>query len=132
MVKKEDAQTEVSLGTLYDLNKGVIQQQPDLTAEQIAEKRKLVEEFIREKDNRYYMLLCNDRRDFTIFTLLDGKEDKSAAAAYEMVDECLIPRGIIKDIDKTIDGCAIEIWLSIDDEVYCYYFFPYDNAIVEV
>ena len=132
MVKKEDAQTEVSLGTLYDLNKGVIQQQLNLTAEQIAEKRKLVEEFIREKDNRYYMLLCNDRRDFTIFTLLDEKEDKSAAAAYEMVDECLIPRGIIKDIDKTVDGCAIEIWLSIDDDVYCYYFFPYDNAIVEV
>lgn len=131
MVKKEDAQTEVSLGTLYDLNKGVIQQQPDLTAEQITEKRTLVENFIRETKNKYYMLLCNDRRDFTVFTLLDG-EDKSAKAAFEMVDECLIPRGIIKDIDKTVDGYAIEIWLSIDDEIYCYYFFPYDNAIVEV
>ena len=80
---------------------------------------------------KYYMLLCNDRRDFTVFTLLDG-EDKSAKAAFEMVDECLIPRGVIKDIDKTVDGYAIEIWLSIDDEIYCYYFFPYDNAIVEV
>lgn len=132
MVKKEDAQTEVSLGTLYDLNKGVIQQQPDLTAEQITEKRKLVEDFIREKDNRYYMLLCNDRRDFTVFTLLDGEGDRSAAAAYEMVDECLIPRGIIKDIDLTQYKDAIEIWMLIDDEMYCYYFFPYDSAIVEV
>ena len=132
MVKKEDAQTEVSLGTLYDLNKGVIQQQPDLTAKQITEKRKLVENFIREKNNKYYMLLCNDRRDFTVFTLLDGEEDKSAAAAYEMVDECLIPRGIIKDIDLTQYKDAIEIWMLIDDEMYCYYFFPYDNAIVEV
>ena len=86
MVKKEDAQTEVSLGTLYDLNKGVIQQQPDLTAEQIAEKSTLVENFIKETKNKYYMLLCNDRRDFTVFTLLDG-EDKSAKAAFEMVDE---------------------------------------------
>ena len=73
MVKKEDAQTEVSLGTLYDLNKGVIQQQPDLTAEQVAEKRTLVENFIKETKNKYYMLLCNDRRDFTVFTLLDGR-----------------------------------------------------------
>lgn len=131
MVKKDDAQTEVSLGTLYDFNKNLIQQQPDLTAEQIKEKRKVVEDFIREKNNRYYMLLCNDRKDFTVFTLLDG-EDKSAAAAYEMVDECLIPRGIIKDIDLTQYKDAIEIWMLIDDEMYCYYFFPYDNAIVEV
>lgn len=131
MVKKEDAQTEVSLGTLYDFNKNLIQQQPDLTAEQIKEKRKVVEDFIREKNNRYYMLLCNDRKDFTVFTLLDG-EDKSATAAYEMVNECLIPRGIIKDIDLTQHKDAIEIWMLIDDEIYCYYFFPYDNAIVEV
>lgn len=131
MVKKEDSQAEVSLGTLYDFNKNIIKQELNLTYDQIVEKRKIVENFIREKNNRYYMLLCNDRKDFTVFTLLDG-EDKSEKAAFEMVDECLIPRGDIKDIFTTPDNSAVEVWMLIDDDIYCYYFFPYDNAIVEV
>ena len=30
------------------------------------------------------------------------------------------------------DEQAIEIWLSIDEEAFVYYFFPYDNAVIEI
>ena len=41
-------------------------------------------------------------------------------------------RGEVRGIDLTKDKDAIEIWLIIEDEAYCYYFFPYDAAIIEV
>ena len=79
------------------------------------------------------MLLCNDRKDYTIFNCVSDKtEDKLNELANVFVDECLINRGQIKGIDLTEHKDAIEIWLSIDDEAFCYYFFPYDLGIVEV
>ena len=52
-------------------------------------------------------------------------------SVYGELEECLINRGQIYGIDRTEDGCAIEIWLMIDNEPYCYYFFPYGTAVVE-
>ena len=76
----------------------------------------------------YWMLLCNDRKDYTVFhtTVLEDKH----SVPNELM-ECLTNRGLIYGIDRTEDGVAIEIWLMIDNEPYCYYFFPYDEAIVE-
>ena len=122
---------EIGIANLYEYNKNRVNLLPilsDFKREKAIEK---IKTFMCNKNNKYYMLLCNDRKDFTVFTLLDG-EDKSEKAAFEMVNECLIPRGDIKDIFTTPDNSAVEIWMSIDDDIYCYYFFPYDNAIVEV
>ena len=35
-------------------------------------------------------------------------------------------------IDRTEDGVAIEIWISIDGESFVYYFFPYDAGVIEI
>ena len=72
------------------------------------------------------MLLCHDRRDYTIFHTTVPEN-----SVYKDLEECLVNRGLIYGIDKTEDEGAIEIWLMIDDEPYCYYFFPYENAVVE-
>ena len=96
------------------------------------QKLTLIRDFITDTHNHYYMLLCNDRRDFTIVTLDVANEEKRAAAAFTVVDECLVNRGKIKAIDLTEHKDAIEIWLNIDDEEFCYYFFPYDNAVIEI
>ena len=34
--------------------------------------------------------------------------------------------------DLIEDKYAMEIWLSIDNEAFCYYFFPYGEAVIEV
>ena len=131
-MKQKPKTSKVSLGTLYDINKNAMKSVKELSYEERVVKRKLVEDFITDTHNHYYMLLCNDRRDFTIVTLDATDEEKRAAAAFTVVDECLVNRGKIKAIDLTEHKDAIEIWLNIDDEEFCYYFFPYDNAIVEV
>ena len=99
-----------------------------MNIQELKEKFTLLEEYTLEKFNHYYMLLCNDRKDYTVFhtTVLEDKH----SVPNELM-ECLTNRGLIYGIDRTEDGVAIEIWLMIDNEPYCYYFFPYDEAIVE-
>ena len=88
---------------------------------------------MRQINNTYYMLLCNERKDYTVFKMNDKDNDDSIREIVSiLVDECLRNRGEIRGIDLTKDKDAIEIWLIIEDEAYCYYFFPYDAAIIEV
>lgn len=118
---------DVSLGTAYDINKNLVKKyEKELTAEELKEKELLINKFTIEKKDHYYMMLCHDRRDYTIF-----HTDILRSSVYDELLECLQNRGTIVGIDKTTDDAAIEIWLMIDEEAYCYYFFPYEDAVVE-
>lgn len=124
----------INLGTLYDINKDIIEKNiAALTEEEMQEKKKLIEEYIGNTNNEYYMLLCNDRKDYTVFRRTAiGDEDSIGCCLIDiLIDECLPNRGKTKSIEYTENKDAIEIWVSIDGESYCYYFFPYDTAIIE-
>lgn len=126
--------SNLEMGTVYDLNKQLVE-----TAEKVIspyklnEKKKIIKQFVRESKDTYFMLLCNERRDYTLFNIINDKEeDKLNELANVFVDECLQNRGDIKGIDLTENKDAIEVWLSIEGESYCYYFFPYNAGVVEV
>lgn len=132
-IEKKEAPV-LDMGTLYELNKNLVQQnEMKLTAGILNSKKEIIKNFIIKQNNYYYMLLCNERKDYTVFhwcNICDN--DKAKDIAKILVDECLINRGEIRGIDLTKTQDAIEIWLSIDGESFVYYFFPYDNAIIEV
>ena len=137
MNNEETKQTEFALGTLYDLNKGLVQQNEIKLSEGVLNsKKEVIKNFLVKTNNNYYMLLSNERKDYTIFTMgsNDGYtyEDKSKRLVSILVDECLVNRGEIRGIDITKDKGAIEIWMSIEEESYVYYFFPYDTAIINM
>ena len=133
---------EITLGTLYDLNKTLVEKgEIELTEGILNSKKEIVKNFIIGTNNSYYMLLCNEQKDYTIFNITTCtcenqcagcRRDKVKECVNILVDECLKNRGIIKGIDITKDKGAIEIWLSIDGEAYVYYFFPYDAALIQV
>ena len=140
--KKNNTSRQVSLGTsLYDMNKSLIEKQiPDLTDEEMQNKKTLIIDFINDTGNQYYMLLCNDRKDYTIFRreinenddFLDNIETPDRDRLWNvLIDECLPNRGRTKSIELTENQDAVEIWISIEGESYCYMFFPYDTAIIE-
>lgn len=136
-MEEEKKTSEVVMGTLYDVNKIAVNQEKVLSKFILSQKKDLIKQFIYMTKNNFYMLLSNEKKDYTIFTLdIDNDkytyEDKAVKASKVLVDECLINRGDIKGIDKTEDGNAIEIWLTIDGDSYVYYFFPYDTAIINV
>lgn len=130
---KEEKKTEASLGNLYEMNKIVIKDhEPELTEGNLNSKKQIIIDFMKKWNNNYYMLLCNERKDYTVFR---WKDLNSILAPNELtnilVDECLKNRGSIRGIDLTEDKGAIEIWLVIEDDAYVYYFFPYDIAVIE-
>ena len=127
---------EVAMGTLYDVNKSAMEGLSALSRNQI--KRALTDkvgEYVKDTDNTYYMLLCNETRDYTVFRL--SELDNLSAMLKEM-QLCLGDRGEIYSIDKDKNG-AIEIWirgtgfmpLIENKKFYCYYFFPYDSAVLQ-
>lgn len=76
----------------------------------------------------YWMLLCRERNDYTIFRLEDSQEE-----FYSALLECLNNRGKVLDITKQPDD-NYEIWIRDFDtnENVVYYLFDYNNAIIEV
>ena len=131
--KNNSNKKEIEFGTLYDINKNIVKQnEVKLSESLLNSKKEIIKNFIMNKtDNFYFMLLCNERKDYTIFDFDGWKSSaKSLNCAQCLVDECLANRGEIRGIDLTKDKTAIEIWMIIDNEAYVYYFFPYDNGVI--
>ena len=80
------------------------------------------------KDKIYWMLLCRERNDYTIFCIEHDVNELASA-----ITECLTNRGHVLDITRQNDG-NYEIWIRDFDtnENVVYYLFDYNNAIVEV
>ena len=140
--KKENKKTTtVEVGSLYDLNKTLVEQNVTaLSEEEMQNKKNLIIDFVNNSNNTYYMLLCNEKKDYTIFhrqwsnesqQFLDNLGILGDTLEKILIDECLPNSGKTKSIELTENKDAIEIWLSIDGESFCYYFFPYDMAIIE-
>ena len=119
--------SEVSLGTIYDINKNIMSKMDKLSNPALMNKLKKVEQYFNE-NKMYFMLLCHERRDFTLFRLTETNSPKEAIS---ILKECLQNRGMVLEIEKVEETNAFEIWIKIDDEAFCYYLFPYDDAIIE-
>lgn len=120
---------EIKGNNLYDANKQlVLKNEKPLTHLELARKQEELEDFFKEEVLEYAMLLCHERRDYTIFHI------NGAYGAHVAANEtlgCCIDRGEILGIDLTEHEDAFEIWLKINDEAFCYYLFPYDQAVIE-
>lgn len=121
--------SDVKLGTLYDLNKTAVAADKPLKKHEIKDKLKDIKSFFNEKSDQYFMLLCRERYDYTIFNFCNGKNDFALTHSINDLQECLENRGAILSIDL-VDN-AYEIWLMIDGEMYVYYLFPYDIGVLE-
>ena len=135
-MEENKSTSNIELGTLYDVNKNIILNHATaLTEGELNSKKEIVKNFITDTGNFYYMLLCNERKDYTVFDFhYYGGNVKNNGTQIQcakcLVDECLTNRGEIRAIDLTKDKDAIEIWMVIDNDAYVYYFFPYDNGVI--
>ena len=109
---------------LYDLNKQIISQLPELT--DLSDKEIVIGNLHNKWNNNYYMLYGKEISYFTLFKIIEpqyfGKE----------VIDCLNYVGAIKAIDATEALDAVEIWVETEDGPTCLYLFPYDSGIVQV
>ena len=113
--------------SLYEYSKQVVAN--EVPMDPILFNQKMIEVSMDMVEHTYMMLLCHDRRDYTIFHIANA--DKKIAA--KEISETLYNRGKILLVDKQKDG-SWEIWIrdSLTDENFAYYLFPYDDGVVEV
>lgn len=121
---------EMPAGNLYDLNKQIMQDMKPLTELELGGIQAKVEDWFNMIIDTYAMLLCHERRDYTIFHLYETQNPNPPAVAAKEFLGCLTDRGEILSIDLNKDN-AWEIWLKIDNIPYCYFLFRYDNAVIE-
>lgn len=111
---------------LYDLNKQIISQLPNLT--EFDEIINDINNFSKETNNIHYMLYGKEQSYFTLFE----KEDNNSETLGAAIIDCLTNVGDIKSIELTESKDAFEIWVTIDGEATCLYLFPYDSGIVKI
>lgn len=71
-------------------------------------------------NNNYYLMLCRDYNYYTVFHY----EPKIIADSFgKSVLDCLADVGKIKTLDWNEEQGAIEIWMSINDNIYMFYLF---------
>ena len=131
-VKPFKKEQSISMGNLYDLNKQIMEQTAKpLTHLELAAKQEALDDWFNWKIDCYAMLLCHERRDYTIFHLYENQNPNPTAIAAKECIECLKERGEILSIEKTSDNIAWEIWIKIKNGYFCYYLFPYDDGVIE-
>ena len=116
---------EVALGTLYELNKSAMEKEKKMINTNINKTLKEMEDFFSK--GSYFMLLCHEQRDYTVFYLTTENKIKNATEDLKL---CLQNRGEILSMDPTEDGIAYEIWIRNIKGVFAYYLFPYDEAVL--
>ena len=112
------------------MNQQILQDRKPLTEPELGGIQPKLEEWFNMIIDTYAMLLCHERRDYTIFHLYETQNKNPPAVAAKELLGCLTDRGEILAIDPTSDK-AWEIWLRIDNVPYCYYLFRYDDAVIE-
>lgn len=123
--------SEVSLGTLYDMNKEIMKKESALSKEKIEEIQGQLETWFNWYADSYVMLLCRERYDFTVFHMYAKHNSNPPKLAAKELIELLKERGQILSMEKEIDDNKWEIWLKINKEVFAYYLFPCDDFIIE-
>ena len=129
--KKE---SEVSLGNLYDMNKQIMANEPEIAAEVLAQKKEEMMNWVNTHfAQHYFMLLCNERKDYTVFRMRDTTA--TIGAVQNMVSdviECMTNRGTLLAIDLQEAG-GWELWIKSAEDGFCsaYYLFPYGAAVLE-
>lgn len=125
---------EVNLGTLYDFNKEAMKNEKPLDPIMLNAKVEEVAEdiwyVVDDCGLQYWMLLCHDRRDYTLFNILGAVD---AEPIVKELRPTLLNRGQVISIDKQPDE-AWEIWIrDIEtNENFAYYLFQYDNGVIEI
>jgi hypothetical protein len=134
-IEKETSTSDVTLGNVYDMNKQFMEQEPQMSQDQLNEAEAGLRTWLFERiEQKYFMMLCHEQRDYTIFNL-DGlrigstDKEKCITAAFDVID-CLRNRGAILSITLQEDG-AYELWIRNEEGCFAYYLFPYGPAVLE-
>lgn len=134
--KTPQQKSEVALGNLYEMNKQIMEQEPPITPTELQIAKEHLRAWLTHNfKQKYFMLLCHELRDYTLFNL-DKTDSWSIAPPNTVMSttndiiECMTNRGRLLVIDEQEDG-AWELWIKNSEGCFAYYLFPYGEAVLE-
>lgn len=124
--------SEQTIGSisLYEMNQQIMSQQPVLDPIEFNTALNEIGVWFN-KGVRYFMLLCHEDKNFTLFNI-DLHNPTAYAEAAKELGECLVNRGLVLSIEYDNNSNAFEIWIKDDESVKVYYLFQYDEGVIEV
>lgn len=130
-----DEELQISNFSTYEANKMLIAQNEKPISKlklntTIGDMAVRFRKWVWDNKCKYFMLLCKDRSDYTLFNIVDHNFD--IEEIKEALKDCFVNRGDVYDIHYEKNTDAYEIWLKIEDEFYVYYLFPYDVGVIEI
>ena len=127
---------DISTNSLYALNQQAYDKVKPLNIVQKKEQLSNLYEWAREQRCDYIMLLCHERRDYTVLHFKTREDKKYYNGIYKDLLECLENRGKILDVRYLQDQDAWEIWLRIFENKShkncMYMFFTAEPFVMEV
>ena len=114
--------------SLYELNKQMMTKQEPMSEHDLTKEIAEVASWFSYKKDQYFMLLCRELNDYTIFHFNSGS--KPCYEASQELLEVLQSRGEIMDISYEKD--VFPIWIRKEDDSFLYHLFPYDSGVIEV
>jgi len=113
--------------TVYDINKNLMKDENPLDPIALNIAIKKTCDDILSSFKTYWMLLSNERKDYTVFII------KNSINLEQELKETIQNRGQVLDITRQEDG-NFEIWVRDPEteENFVYYLFDYTFGIIEV
>lgn len=108
----------------------MMEQMPPMEEELLKQKIGNISAWFGSNINyKYFMLLNNDRRDYTIFNV----ESHNYHNAYLGLMDCVNGRGEVISVDYDHDNEYYEIWIRCHDtkQVTMYVVFPCNDFVID-
>lgn len=116
--------------SLYSINCSQFETMPTMESDLLKQKiGNIAAWFGSSNEYKYFMLLCRERNDYTVFNT--ANHQYHLAGTY--LEECLTNRGKVIDIDYNHDTEYYEIWMRCfdDNEVHMYVVFHCNDFVLE-
>lgn len=122
---------DIECGTVYDLARAQLQDAAPLDEYEIRNLfSNIAAWFSVDITDQYYMLLCRELADYTVFNFLSMNYDKGKSELLEVIQS----RGSVIRVDYNHEQKYFEIWVRYnkDHEPHMYAFFPCNDFVIEV
>lgn len=119
---------DVILGNLYELNKQIMSQLPPQDKNVMDHNWTVIGDWFGKDTNRWFMLMCKEKSDFTLFHITDNKFTKTIQELKEVLQE----RGQILAIQYQHGEDVFEIWVKCKKEVFMFMLFSAGWMVIEV
>ena len=124
---------------LYELNKINMKQINPIDEKWLYEKLLEISKTIISSNIKYWMLLCRERYDITIFNINNKPNVTPISFTADVdflaseLDACFLNRGAVLDLTDRADG-SYEIWIrdAETQENFVYYLFNYSEGVIEI